>query len=542
MGEHRSPVALPGALPLLGHAPAFLRDRLGFLTAARGQGAVVAVRLGPGRTYLVNDPGLVRSVLAKQAGEFGLSPQFRVMRRIIGNGLLATDGPFHRSQRKLMHPAFRHERIAEYGAAMSELTERRLGGWQSGEVRDLVGEFSELATEIAVRCLFSAGADERDAAAVAGALPHLMAWAGSRGMDPTGLLAKLPTPLNFRLRRGMADFDRVLHGVIGRRRAAGAERRGEDLLGLLLGARDAATGEPLPDQQVHDEALSFLLAGTESVSRTLAWAVHLLARNPEVATRLRQEVDGELAGRTAEFADLERLPYTRLLLHETLRLYPPGYLVSRASLADVRLGEYLIPAGSTVMFSYYALQRDPERFPEPERCDPLRWERPGAAGREAFLPFGLGAHGCLGEGFAWCELALVLASLAARWECEPLDPGPVRPVAAFSLTLAGLPVRLHARAAPRIPRQSTATHRRTEKQMEFEALTALLVELGIPEDAVTPAALREEAGLDSLAVAELVLLLERDHGLSVTEEEVHATTTLGELAELLGAKRAVVRS
>ncbi|WP_441249342.1 cytochrome P450 [Kitasatospora sp. McL0602] len=449
MRQSPAPAVVPGALPVIGHARQLLGHRLAFLESLREYGDVVTIRVGPGRAYVVNDPALVREVLTRRAAEFGLSPQFRVMKRIIGNGLLATDGTFHRRQRRLILPAFHHSRIAGYAQSMSSLAEERLGRWRDGEVVDVDREFGELATEIAVRCLFSEGVDQEGVAEVVTALPHLMSWAGSRGLDPTGLLARLPTPLNRRFRRSMAGLDELLGGIIARRRADGPGPEG-DLLAMLLSAQDAETGARMPDQQVHDEAMSFLVAGTESVSRTLAWSVYLLARNPEVRERLQHEVDTELGGRTAGFEDLPRLRYTRMVLHEALRLYPPGYLISRAAKVDTELGGRRIPAGGVVMFSYYALQRDPARFPDPERCDPERWhpDRPEAASQEAFLPFGLGAHGCLGEGFAWTELAIVLASLAARFDLEPVSPEPVTPVPTFSLTLDGLRMSVRERRGP----------------------------------------------------------------------------------------------
>ncbi|MDH6575409.1 cytochrome P450 [Kitasatospora sp. MAP5-34] len=457
------PVTAPGALPLVGHARQLLWGRLAFLESLRDHGEVVAVRLGSGRAYVVNDPALVREVLTKRAGEFGLSPQFRVMKRIIGNGLLATDGAFHRRQRRLILPAFHHDRIREYAEVMSTLTEARVSGWRSGSVLDLDHEFSELATEIAVRCLFSTGVDQRGVDEIVAALPQLMAWAGSRGLDPTGLLARLPTGLNRRFRRSMDGLNALLGGIIAERRATQRARNtgaaaggavsgasggaGRDLLSMLLEAQDADTGERMADQQVHDEAMSFLVAGTESVSRTLSWAVYLLTRNPEVRQRVEREVDGELCGRTALFENIARLPYTRMVLHEALRLYPPGYLISRAATADTELGGYRIPAGGVVMFSYYALQRDPALFPDPERCDPERWspDRPGGVTREAFLPFGLGAHGCLGEGFAWTQLTIALASVVARWALCPVSPEPVEPVPTFSLTIGEIRVSVRER-------------------------------------------------------------------------------------------------
>lgn len=448
------PVPAPGRLPLVGHVPQLLRRRLPFLESLRELGPVATVRLGRRPVTVLNDHRLVRDVLSSTAADFGLSPHFRVMKRIIGNGLLATDGTFHRRQRKLLMPALQHTRLPAYAATMTALTEQHLAGWHPGQPLDADQDFMKLATEIVSRCLFSAGIEQREIDQLVGAVPDLMTWAGSRGLDSTGLLALLPTRVNRRFRDGMDVLHGVVRDVIADRRAAGAPPPGgygppggpdssEDLLAMMLQATDAETGEPMPDQQVHDETMSFLIASTESVSRTLTWTLQLLARHPQVRGKLQAEADEVLGGRVATWDDVPRLGYTRHVLTEVLRMYPPGYLISRTAVRDTavrhaELGELPLPAGSMVMFSYYALHRDPALFPDPGAFRPERWTEEGrSAGEsstEAFLPFGLGPHGCLGESFAWTELTLVLASIAARWELRAVREELPRPVAAFSLT------------------------------------------------------------------------------------------------------------
>lgn len=450
------PAPAPGGLPLLGHAPQMLRRRLAFLESLRELGPAATIRLGRDTVTVLNDHRLVRDVLSARAQDFGLSPHFRVMKRIIGNGLLATDGSFHRRQRRLLMPALRQSRIRAYAATMSELAERHLDRLAARGTRvDTDRMLMALATETVTRCLFASGIDQRQVDRVAEAVPVLMEWAGSRGMDPTGLLARLPTPLNRRFREGMSALDTLIGGLIADRdqgRDPGGDRGrdrdqernpGGGLLDAMLHATDEATGERMPVQQVHDEAMSFLIASTESVSRTLTWALHLLSRTPRARALLHAEVDAVLAGRTARWEDIPSLPYTRHVLSETLRLYPPGYLISRTAVRDTEVraegvGRLPLSEGAMVMFSYYALQRDPRLHPEPGAFRPERWESgesacPGGAARQAFLPFGLGPHGCLGEGFAWTEMTLVLASLAARWELRAVREEPPRAVAAFSL-------------------------------------------------------------------------------------------------------------
>lgn len=447
---HAFPPLASGGLPFIGHASRLVRHRLDFLEELRDAGPAVWIRLGRQRVLVLNDHRLIREVLTRRAADFGLSPHFRVMKKIVGNGLLATDGAFHRSQRRIMLPVLAQSRMPQYAHTMSALTERRLASWQPGSEIDMDREFTHLATETVVRCLFGADVTERELDTVVAALPDLMDWAGTHGMDPTGLLRLLPTPLNRRFQRGMSDLGRLVASLVARRQAgagaASADPGEGDLLTALLAARDPDSGLPLPYQQVHDEVMTFLIAAVESVSRTLAWTFHRLSAAPEIREALHREVDGRLAGRSVTAEDLPHLPLTRRILTEVLRLYPPGYLISRTATRDTRLDDRIhVPAGTMVMFSYYAVQRDPRLFPEPAEFRPDRWATEGRA-CEAFLPFGLGAHGCLGESFAWTEMAVVLASVASRWELQALTPAPPKPVPAFSLTLTDTRVTARARA------------------------------------------------------------------------------------------------
>ncbi|MER7411744.1 cytochrome P450 [Streptomyces cacaoi] len=488
------PAPAPGGLPVLGHAPRMLRDRLAFLQSLPELGPAATVRLGRERVVVLNDHRLVRDVLTARSGDFGLSPHFRVMKRIIGDGLLATDGAFHRRRRSQLMPALHRSRLRDHAETMSQLsdfTAERLahlagltapavpagsaartgttgrtgrtgptGRVPAARYAGVLGPFEAdralmaLSTEIVTRCLFSSGVSTEQVRRVTEAVPVLMEWAGSRSMDPTSLLARVPavaSPLNRRFRTAMRTLDSLVGTLVADRlRDApppGTRRPGGDLLDAMLGATDTATGERLTAREAHDETMSFLVAGIESVSRTLTWALHLLARNPRARRRLYEEVDTVLDGRAARWEDIPRLPYTRCVLSESMRLYPPGYLVSRSAVRDTALradglGELPLRAGQMVMFSYYVLQRNGALFPDPHAFRPERWEPAGDGGgnavcgaaRDAYLPFGLGPHGCLGESFAWTEMTLVLASLAARWDLRAVRRWLPRAVAAFSLS------------------------------------------------------------------------------------------------------------
>ncbi|GAA2774216.1 cytochrome P450 [Streptomyces showdoensis] len=444
------PRQAPGALPFLGHGLAMQRRRLDLLERVQGldRGGLVALRLGARRMLMATDHRLVRELLVRQADDFGPSPQYRLMEPVTGGGLLLSKGAFHRRQRRLIRPAFRHSRVRHYADLMTELSRAWADGLRDGGTVAVDEEFGNLATAIVVRSLFGRGVTEREAASVVEAMTDVMAWVGARGSDPLPFLAKLPTRVNRRFARGARTLHTLVDTVIAHRHELVADAP-DDVLTWLLETTDAETGERMSDRQVHDEVMTLLTAGAETTSRSLSWCLYLLARHPEAEERLHAEVDSVLAGRAAGFDDLPNLPYTRRVLTETLRLYPSGYLLSRTSVRATALGPYPLPAGTTVLFSPYALHRDPRLFPAPDRFLPDRWlpDRATEVTPAAFLPFGLGQHGCLGEGFAWTEMTIALATLAGRWRLRPVSPGPVTPTPLFSLSCGRLAMRVERREA-----------------------------------------------------------------------------------------------
>ncbi|MEU8761544.1 cytochrome P450 [Streptomyces sp. NPDC048659] len=447
------PRQAPGALPLLGHGLAMRRRRLELLEEVQGLDGdgLVALRLGAARMLVATDHRLVRELLVRRADDFGPSPQYRLMEPVTGAGLLLSEGAFHRRQRRLIRPAFRHARVRHYADLMTELAQGWTDGLRDGEVVAVDEEFGSLATTVVVRSLFGQGISDADAGGVVTAMTDVMAWVGARGADPLpALMSRLPTQVNRRFARSARSLHTLVDTLIARRRADSGEPP-DDVLTWLLGTTDAETGERMSDAQVHDEVMTLLTAGAETTSRTLAWCLYLLARNPDAEERLHAEVDRVLGGRAAGFDDLAELPYTRRVLTETLRLYPSGYLLSRAARRDTELGAYPVAAGTTVLFSPYALHRDPRLFRAPDAFRPDRWlpERAGEVTPDAFLPFGLGQHGCLGEGFAWTEMTIALATLATRWRLRPLHPAPVAPTPLFSLSSGRMPMRARRRGEDR---------------------------------------------------------------------------------------------
>ncbi|MGC0419480.1 cytochrome P450 [Embleya sp. AB8] len=435
--------------PLLGSAVPLVRDPLGFFGSLRSRGPVVTIRIGPQTMYVVNDPALVRQVLVDQAHSFDKGRQYDKLRPWWGNGLANSEGDFHRRQRRLMQPAFHRRQIAAYVPAMREVAEERIGAWPSGRTIALDEELYALTLSMVLRNLFAVAVEERHLATLQAALPVILDGVLWRCLDTTELLEKLPLPANRRFAAALADMHTTVDTVIARHAGGGA-----DLLTMLREARDPDTGEAMSPQQVHDEVITVLMTGAETTRSTLSWVCHELGRHPEMQRRVQAEVDDVLAGQPVQADQLDRLPYTRSVITETLRAYPVVWLLTRRALTDVRLGPFRIPAGAAVCYVPHAVQHDPAWYPDPDRFDPDRFStgQTSPAGcpasrrpRDTFVAFGAGIHSCIGEPLAWAQAITILATLAQRWTLTPAPHTRVRPAARMLLLPDHLPLVLHPR-------------------------------------------------------------------------------------------------
>jgi cytochrome P450 len=423
----------PKGHPILGMLPEFRGDRLGFLVrTARQYGGVARFGLRRRSVFLVTDPAAVKRVLQDNADNYGRKTRsLAALRETIGDGLLTTTGPAWWRNRRLMQPAFHKQRLGGFAGTIAEAAEdfaaraARLGA--AGPPFDLVPELARLTLRILGRCLFDRElTDEADAVggAVQVVLHHTIEKLGSLIPMP----GMVPTPKNLRFRRALRALDRVVLSLIEeRRRGAGAAERG-DLLTMLVSARDEETGEGLGDRQLRDEVMTLLLAGHETTAMALSWTFYLLSLHPGVRRRLEDELAAALAGRAPVLDDLPRLPYTRMVLEEAMRLYPPAWVITRSATGADELGGFVIPAGDMVLLSPYVTHHDPSLWEDPEGFDPERFA-PGAEGarpRYAYYPFGGGPHLCIGAGFAMMEATIVLATVAQRLRLD-LEAG--RPVA-----------------------------------------------------------------------------------------------------------------
>jgi cytochrome P450 len=440
----RLPPGPPEGLFGLGFYRRIRRDRLGALAhVAATYGDVATFRLGPQRLALLNHPDLVEDVLVTRARLFRKGRALERAKRLLGQGLLTADGDDHLRQRRLVQPAFHKARIAGYAETMIAHTRRTADRWRDRDTFDVSAEMNRLTLTIVGETLF--GADvEADAGAVRQALTAVFD-AFPLTMSPFApILEKLPLPIVKRYRRAQATLDRLIYRIIEDRRRR-QDDRGDLLSMLLLATDEEGDGGRMTDRQVRDEAMTLFLAGHETTSNALAWTWYLLAQHPAIERRLHAEVDAVLATGTPSVDDFPRLTYTRMVLAEAMRRYPPAWGIGRRAIEDYDAGGYTIPKGTVVLLSQYLLHRDARFFDDPERFDPDRWlpERQKGRPKYAYFPFGGGNRVCIGESFAWMEGVLVLATLARQWRLELRETEPAPMQAVITLRPAR-PIRMQA--------------------------------------------------------------------------------------------------
>jgi cytochrome P450 len=433
-------------LPLLGHTMSLLDRPFSFLSSLRSHGEVVRIYLGPLPVYLVTTPELAWQVLAIDADKFDKGMVFDKIRPLFGNGILNSDGDFHRRQRRLVQPAFHRKQIAGYVQTMATAAADLVESWRPGDVVAVDKRMENLALTIVGRALFSTDLGRHVVAEAQRSMPILAKYVIVRAFSPT-LVERLPIPANRRFDEAATRFRRVVAEVIAAARAEGKDHG--DVLSMLLRARDEITGEGMSDQQVHDEVVTILTAGSETTAVALAWFFHEVGQHPEIEQRFHAEIDQVLAGRPASdlgLDDIPKLEYTDRIISEVLRKYPLLILMRRAR-TDLDLGGVRIPRGTEVALSQYAIHHDPSLYPEPARFDPDRWlpDRAARLPNGAFIPFGAGVRHCPGHSFARTEIAIVAATVAARWRLVPVAGKPVHP----KLSTTMRPNRLPMIAVPR---------------------------------------------------------------------------------------------
>jgi len=401
-------------------------DPLAFgIDIARQFGDIAHYQVGPLHVYQLVHPDFARQILVEEPEKYYKARLIKqAFAPFAGQGLLTSDGALWKQQRKLMQPAFHHGQLTSYGAVMVRRATNMLESFNDGAVVEIQEEMSRLTLAIVVETLF--GADvTREAKELGGLMIAVLDAANDRINSVLRVPSWVPTPRNLREKRALARLDELFDSFIAAHRAPG-EMSGKpaDLLSVLLAATDEESGIRMSDKQLRDEMMTLFLAGHETTAMALTWAWYVLSQHPDVEAKLADELSRALNGRPPTVADLAQLPYTEMVIRETMRLYPPAPGFAREPIEDVRIGGYVVPRGSLLSVNTYALHRDRRFFDDPERFDPGRfsagWEE--RIPRYAFLPFGGGPRVCIGNGFAMMEARLILATVAQRWRLS-VEPG-----------------------------------------------------------------------------------------------------------------------
>ncbi|MCB9009196.1 MAG: cytochrome P450 [Ardenticatenaceae bacterium] len=438
---------------LLGSINQFSEDEPKFLLESVKQyGDLVYFRLAHFHTYLLGHPDLIREVLVTQSDKFEKAPlDKQILGKFLGNGLLTSDGAFHKRQRRLAQPAFHSKRIQNYAEVMVDYANQIMAAWQDDKVVDVTHEMMHLTMLIVSKTLFDAdgitGSGDT-AVTISSAMHDFQAVSNRDYQRGFSLPNWIPTADNRLRNQAAREFNKVMDQIIAERRETAVNGQitdTGDLLSMLMLSVDE-DGEFMDDKQLRDEVATLFAAGHETTSNALSWTWHLLAQHPDVEAKLHEELASVLAGRQPTLADLPNLPYSLQIIKESMRLYPPAWILNgRTALEDTEIGGYTIPKGSTIFISPFVMHHLPQYFDEPEAFKPERFtaEFEKSLPKYAYMPFGGGTRVCIGNAFAMMEAQLILAAIAQRFRLELAQDHPVQYKAQITLTPAdGIQMRL----------------------------------------------------------------------------------------------------
>ncbi|CAM5403053.1 cytochrome P450 [Streptomyces pilosus] len=440
----REPPLAGGGVPVLGHGWKLARDPLAFMSALRDHGDVVRLRLGPKTVYAVTTPALTGAV-ALSPDYIIAGPLWESLQDLLGDeGVATANGPLHRRQRRTIQPAFKLDAIPAYGPVMAEEAQALVERWASGAELDITAESFRVAVRIAARCLMRGSYMDARADRICTDLATLFSGMYQRMVVPLGPLYKVPLPANREFNRALADLHVLVDEIVADRRASG--QKPDDLLTALLDAKDD-NGEPIGEQEIHDQVIAILTPGSETVGSTVMSLLLVLTEHPELGDKIREEVKTVVGDRPVAFDDVRKLTYTANVVTETLRLYPAVWILTRRAVADTELGGYRIPEGADLIYSPYAIQRDRRSYERHEEFDPDRWlpERSGDVPKYAMSPFSVGNRKCPSDHFSMAELTLLTAAIASAYRFEHVSGSDARPRIGITLR----PRRLMLRALPR---------------------------------------------------------------------------------------------
>lgn len=425
------PAPGPTGLPLVGHMLDLKRDPLQlFLSSSIATGDVTRLTAGRVQVFLLRNPDYIKYVLQDNHRNYDRQTRgYLALKETLGDGLLTAEGSYWQRQRRIMQPAFHRQRLASFADLMARAAADSVAHWRTipaDQPVDIVPELLRVTLKILGGCMF--GTDiSGDADAIGNAVTVVLESTIGRVQGIFHVPRRIPTPANQRFREAVALFDRLVYDRITTRRRSGDDPG--DLLSMLMNARDEETGEAMTDRQLRDELVTIISAGHETTANALAWTVYLLSKHPYVRRQVESEVDSVLGDRLPGFTDLPKLPYTRSVIEESMRLFPPAWVVARRAVSDDVIGGYAITKNAYVMVSPWVMQRDPRYWENPEGFDPGRFAPGMDAGRPryAYFPFGGGPHLCIGNNLAMMEAVLVLATFTRSLRMDLVPGHPVVP-------------------------------------------------------------------------------------------------------------------
>jgi cytochrome P450 len=428
--------------------PIFLFQQL-----ARDYGDIVHYKIGWNHIVFLNHPEYVREILVVQNDNFIKERTVRRSKMLLGEGMITAEGAAHRAQRQVVQPAFHRQRIPEYAAAIVGHGARMRESWKPGEERDVSVDMMHLTLKVIAETLFATDLHE-EVRELADAINRIMSLYNFLVMLPAAeWLVHARPPGLAAFVRARKRIDSVVYRMIAAHRKKMADTHEScraSLLDLMLAASPERT--TASEKSLRDQVITIFLAGYETVANALVWTWYLLSQNPECEKRLQEEIERELRGRLPTYDDIPRLRYAEMVLAESMRLYPPAWAMGRYARADFRLGEYFLPAKTTVLMSQFILHRDPRYFPDPLRFDPERFsaEAKSRRARFTYFPFGAGARQCIGESFAWMEGILLLATISQKWKLSLVPGQTIEPEPLITLrSKYGMRMRIEARSGTR---------------------------------------------------------------------------------------------
>jgi cytochrome P450 len=425
----------------------FLRNPIEVLNDISQYGDISHFKFGTQHVYFLNHPDYIRDVLVTYNNNFIKSRGLQLAKKVLGDGLLTSEGNIHRNQRQLIQPAFHQDRLKIYAAIMTEYILRMSNGWKDNDVLDVHKEFMQLTLAIVCKALL--GFDiESQASEITKYVTTLVEYFNRARLPLAEVIEKLPLSSNRRFRYAKKQLDAIIYRIIDNRQkthiANGADlhthdNHDGDLISILLASKEfSSVNETLPHSisslQLRDNVMTIFLAGHETVANALTWTFYLLSQNNKEERKLHEEVDSVLGHDLFPTpANIPKLEYTEKVFTESMRLYPPAWAIGRQAIHDCKIGEYTIPAGSTILMSQYLMHRDKRFFLEPERFNPDRWNNDTRTNlpRFSYFPFGGGPRACIGEPFAWTEGIIAIATIARRWimRLESGHPIALKPLA-----------------------------------------------------------------------------------------------------------------